>query len=37
MSGLAMTLYAIDEPRPGPRWQALFDATWWGLPPLVPA
>jgi predicted choloylglycine hydrolase len=28
MSGLPMTLYAIDEPRPGPRWQALFDATW---------
>jgi predicted choloylglycine hydrolase len=29
MSALSMTLYAIDEPRPGPRWQALFDATWW--------
>ncbi|MGA2929538.1 MAG: C45 family peptidase, partial [Solirubrobacteraceae bacterium] len=28
MPGLAMTLYAIDEPQPGPRWQALFDATW---------
>ncbi len=23
-----LTLYGIHEPRPGPRWQALFDATW---------
>jgi predicted choloylglycine hydrolase len=29
MGGLPLTLYAIDEPQPGPRWQALFDATWW--------
>jgi len=25
---LATTFYGICEPRPGPRWQALFDATW---------
>src|SRR6478609_3583442 len=23
-----MTMYGIHEPRPGPRWRALFDATW---------
>lgn len=23
-----ITLYGIREPRPGPRWQQLFDATW---------
>ncbi|HEY4993609.1 MAG TPA: C45 family peptidase [Nakamurella sp.] len=23
-----MTVYGINEPTPGPRWQALFDATW---------
>jgi predicted choloylglycine hydrolase len=23
-----ITLYGINEPRPGPRWRALFDATW---------
>jgi predicted choloylglycine hydrolase len=23
-----LTLYGINEPRPGPRWRALFDATW---------
>jgi predicted choloylglycine hydrolase len=29
MTSVPLTLYAIDEPQPGPRWQALFDATWW--------
>ena len=24
----SFTLFGIREPRPGPRWQALFDATW---------
>ena len=24
----ALQLLGIDEPRPGPRWQALFDETW---------
>ena len=23
-----MTMYGIHEPSPGPRWQALYDATW---------
>src|SRR5580765_2497731 len=25
-----LTFYGIHEPHPGPRWQALFDATWPG-------
>src|SRR5450755_4893130 len=23
-----MTMYGIREPRPGPRWRSLFEATW---------
>jgi predicted choloylglycine hydrolase len=25
---IPVTVYAINEPTPGPRWKALFDATW---------
>ncbi len=28
MSTHELTLFGIHEPRPGPRWQALFDAVW---------
>jgi predicted choloylglycine hydrolase len=27
---IPVTVYGINEPIPGPRWQALFDATWPG-------
>ena len=27
-TAVAMTLYGINEAQPGPRWRALFDATW---------
>ena len=27
-TAISMTLYGITETLPGPRWQALFDATW---------
>ena len=27
---IPVTVYGINEPTPGPRWQALFDATWPG-------
>jgi predicted choloylglycine hydrolase len=27
-AAVPLTLYGINEPVPGPRWQALFDATW---------
>ena len=28
MNDYPITMYGIREPMPGPRWQALFDATW---------
>lgn len=28
MTTFPLTMYGIREPRPGPRWRALFDATW---------
>src|SRR6478609_3873429 len=28
MTQYPITLYGINEPTPGPRWKALFDATW---------
>src|SRR6185312_3517556 len=27
-AGRAMTVHAYREPQPGPRWRALYDATW---------
>ena len=34
---IPLTVYGIHEPTPGPRWQALFAATWPAYRQLVPA